>query len=191
MFEQKEYHDEVFSDLKVVEIDNSGKLFEDCGFKNCNFENVAFKNANMVNCTFSSCSIILPEVTNLTLDDVTFDDCKIVGFNFSTINNFNTSMKFIRSKLMTCSFISIDIRDTSFSECMIDDTVFRDSMLKNSNFEEVQFRFTSFVSNDLTKANFKNASGFQIDPCNNKLKGASFSALSALELVKYFDIKLV
>ncbi|MBU0994331.1 MAG: pentapeptide repeat-containing protein [Proteobacteria bacterium] len=89
MFEKKEYNHEVFSNLEIVGMDHSGKLFTDCRFENCHFETVVFKNIIMEHCVFSSCAIILPDMTNAAFDDVTFDDCKIVGCNFSTINNFN------------------------------------------------------------------------------------------------------
>jgi uncharacterized protein YjbI with pentapeptide repeats len=190
-FSDNGYCDELFSDLEIVDEDCSGIIFEGCTFENCSFEKVSFKGGLFETCVFKTCAIVLCDMTNSTLDGVSFEDCKIVGFNFSTLNNFNTAFSCRNSRLITCSFINIDIRNSGFAGCVIDDSVFRNCNLQKADFGGVTFRFTSFHANDLRHANFKDASGFQIDPCNNKMKGAFFTALSALELVKSFEIKLV
>ncbi len=101
------------------------------------------------------------------------------------------SFSFSSSKLVSCSFVGLDIRNTSFLGSIIDDTQFRECNLKGANFEGVKFKGTSFLSNNLFQANFKDASGFLINPCENRMKGSKFSHVSALELLRQFEIKFI
>lgn len=191
MFENDHYSEIVFREQEIKGALKSDIVFDECRFENCQFDTVTFKNTHFERCVFSACELTLPDVSNTIFDDVEFENCKVTGCNFSLINNFNTALKFNRSKLITCSFVRIDLRNTVFAGSVIDDAIFRDCNLTGADFEDVQFRLTEFSMNDLRKTNFKNASGFHLDPCTNKLKGAAFSSLSALELLKPFEIKIL
>ena len=191
MFEEKEYSEMTFVDLVCTGTDISGKEFQECIFKNCSFENVNFRNSIFENCEFDSCALILPDFKNTTIDDVDFIECKITGLNFGDMNDFSMAFGFNKSKLLSCSFVGLDIRDASFCNSMIVDSVFRECNLHKADFEGVAFKATSFSVNNLTCANFNDASGFFINPCENKLKGATFSIAAALELLKQFEIEYV
>lgn len=191
MFEDNDYSEMTFCDLKCVGTDISGKEFLECTFKNSVFENVMFRNCIFERCVFDSCSLILPGIGHSTFDDVHFQECKIAGLNFGDLNTFSISLGFDRSKLLSCSFVGLELKSTSFSNSQIVDTVFRECNLQKTDFEGVLFTSTIFSRNDLTHANFKDASGFFINPCDNKLKGATFSHTSALELLHQFGINFI
>ncbi len=191
MFEKDDYSEETFSEYVGEDIDLSGKEFQECIFNNCVFTNAVFRNCIFENCIFDSCSLILPDFMNTTLDDVEFKGCKITGLNFGTMNTICMSFCFENSKLLSCSFVGLTIKNTSFLNSIIVDSLFRECNLHKSDFEGVAFSATSFSVNDMTCVNFKDASGFYINPCENRLKGAMFSPANALELLKQFEIKYI
>ncbi len=191
MFHDYEYSEMTFSDMLCTGTDISGKEFYECVFKNCLFENAVFTNSIFENCEFDLCSLILPDFKNTTIDDVVFKECKITGLNFGEINDFSMSFTFKKSKLLSCSFVGLDLKNTTFTNSMIVDSVFRECNLHKSDFEGVAFKSTSFSVNDLSSSNFRDASGFFINPCDNRLKGATFSTAAALELLKQFEIEYV
>jgi len=191
MFEKNEYSETTFSDLKCVGTDISGIEFLECTFKSSVFEKVTFRNCIFEQCVFESCALILPGIGHSTFDDVQFLECKIAGLNFGDLNAFSVKLGFEKSKLLSCSFVGLDLKGTSFINSQIVDSVFRECNLQKSDFEGVLFRSTSFSRNDLTCTNFKDASGFFINPCENKLKGASFSLAGAMGLLNQFEINII
>jgi len=63
--------------------------------------------------------------------------------------------------------------------------------LIDANFDEVDLTGTIFHNSDLSKADFSNASNYDIDPKTNKIKKAKFSLPEALQLLRGFDITIV
>lgn len=190
LFNNNEFEDQEFSGVEVNECDLSGKEFEYCSFEGCVFDSVRLKHAVFENCKFISSSLMMTDVKQATFDGVIFKGCKITGINFSELNTFRMSLAFFNTKLLSCSFIGLDLPETPFEASVIDDTIFRECNLKNSSFKNTLFNSTTFSSNNLSKTNFKDATGFLINPCDNDLKGAIFTHLSAFELLKPFNLTI-
>ncbi len=160
--------------------------YEVCQFVNCNFTDVDLSNVNFLECEFDNCIFSSTKLINTAFKDVRFIECKLLGIDFGDVNPFLLKLSFDSCQLSLSSFYKLKLKGTNFSNSNLDDADFSETDLTKANFSGTSLKNTIFDRTNLIEADFRTAENYTIDPENNRLKKAKFSAdgLRGL-LVKY------
>ena len=84
---------------------------------------------------------------------------------------------------MACNFSELNMKHTRFHGSKLKECYFNGTHLVEANFGETDLEGTIFHHSDLSKADFKDAKNYSINPQSNTLKKARFSAAEALSLL--------
>lgn len=184
-----EYRDVVFTGH--FDGDWQKNAFEGCRFEKCSFETVAWERCRFQQCVFQDCRLLNVQPSSSKFHSVSFVGCKLAGFNFSRLDTKLLFDIVIRdSKLISCTFARLDLTKSTFLSNEMEDCLFDNADMRGLNFSGTVFGETHFRHCNLEKANFSDATGFIINPLENKVKGAVFSFSNALELLNIFEIVL-
>ena len=114
----------------------------------------------------------------------------MVGLEFHKCEQRFFSPKFKSCILLACNFSEMKIKKTPFQKCKIKECYFNGTDLSEANFSHADLEGSLFHHCNLSKADFRGAIHYSIDPQTNVLKKALFSAPEALSLLSYFDITI-
>ena len=89
--------------LKVDEYDN-------CTFVDCNFENQNFGNFTFVDTDFIDCNLSLTKVAYTAFKTVQFNNCKLLGVDFSECNTFLLNINFDSCLMNLTSFYQLKFK---------------------------------------------------------------------------------
>jgi len=178
-------------DLKITDLD---KLAHDSEYFDCEFIGLDLRDVNLSGCIFNdsifkSCNLSNVSLTNSSLSEISFKNCKMLGFNFNTLRSIN-NLKFYDSNLSFCILNSMKIRDVEFINCKLDDSDFSEGKFESISFEKSKLSGVNFSNSNLLNCNFSLASDYYIDPRFTKIKGSTFSMPEALSLLNSFEIKI-
>ena len=180
--------DQNFDKLNFT-LDPLGKgEYENCTFTNCNFEETNLTEFKFVACKFRDCNWSLAQLHGTVLREVKFMDCKMLGLQFETCNDFGLSFSFENCQLNHSTFFQMNIKKTVFKNCQVREIDFSESNLTNVIFDHCDLAQSIFVNTILDKADFRTAYNYSIDPENNRLKKAKFSILGISGLLDKYDI---
>lgn len=164
-----------FNKVVYTEKQTKHREFENCSFINCDFSNGEFLSCTFVGCTFKSCNLSLTKFPGSQLDNVTFNECKLLGIDFSDCTDFLFTVAFEECILDCCSFIRKTMRNTPFKECTVKEGDFSECDLSGSTFQNTDLLHSVFNQTKLNRVDFSSAYNFCIDPELNNIKGAKFS----------------
>lgn len=184
------YQNECFSYITNVKSDVSKRQFFNCVFRHCRFERSDFSGCNFINCQFIRCELYLVDVLDAGFRDSIFDECAIVGVEFSKCNASMLSFAFSRCVLDYSGFARTRIATTRFNSCSLRNVDFTGADLTGSSFANCDLSATRFAKSILDEADFESAYNFTIDPRLNRIKNASFSSHNIKGLLGCFDIKV-
>lgn len=137
---------------------------------------------------FEGKDLSLTKFKGARLQNVVFENCKLMGVNFSLVDPLLFSVQFKNCLLDMANFSGLDLKKTPFINCLIRDASFFESNLSDADFSGSNLLGTTFHHCNLTKANFASAQGYSINPLTNVLKGAKFSSPEVLSLLKHLEI---
>ena len=163
--------------------------YDNCTFTNCNFENIHASNIQFIECEFIDCNFSNAIVKDSAFKDVNFINCKMIGVKFNEVNPFLLQMSFKDCQLNFSSFYQLKIPNTKFTKCNLEEVDFTETNLTNSLFDKCELKRTIFDQTNIEKSDFRTAFGFEINPDNNRLRGARFSRSSIDGLL--FKYKIV
>ncbi|MGE5602658.1 MAG: pentapeptide repeat-containing protein, partial [Nitrososphaerales archaeon] len=83
--QQGEYSAEGFKSLDLAGARLAGKEFESCTFTRCTFREAVLETCKFRACTFRKCDLALVHVKGCTFVDTVFEDCQLVGVNWSEL----------------------------------------------------------------------------------------------------------
>ena len=180
---------------RVKSIDFTGKdlsssSFVNCIFENCNFTSSIWNNAIFSNCSFNTCNLSLLKLENCRLQHILFTDCKIVGAEFYKCEK---RFFFINSKnclILYSNFSDLNMKRASFQQSKIKESFFTATCLSEADFTHTDLQGTIFHQSDLSKADFRNAINYIIDPQTNKVKKGKFSFPEVTGLLHGFEIEI-
>ena len=167
------------------------KSFASCTFTTCKFEKTNLTDTDFEDCTFKNCELTICNLNATTLSDCTFEDCRLMGLDFSSINSLCFSPTFTSTMLDSCIFFKNRLKKINFTECTLRNCDFSSCSLIEMSFTQTRFQNTSFNENDMNKSDFTTASGYEINPYNNKVKGAYFSMPEVVSFLHFLGIKIV
>jgi len=165
------YNKQDFSNQKLP-----ARAYDGCTFEYCNFTVADISVITFLDCKFIACDFtkVMMKQTSFR-DDCVFENCKLLGANFSNCNSFMFSVAFTGCILSYASFYGFETKNMRFVDCKLMGTDFTDAILTGSEFLKCDLTDAIFDQTNLEKVDFRTAQHFTIDPFNNKLKEAKFS----------------
>jgi uncharacterized protein YjbI with pentapeptide repeats len=124
------------------------------------------------------------------LDKIVFNECKLMGVNFSDCADLLFSLKFEQCILDCCSFTRKSMRKTPFIDSTVKETDFAECDLSNSSFQNTDLSKSVFNRTKLNGVDFITAYNYSIDPELNSIKGAKFSIHGITGLLIKYDIHI-
>lgn len=180
--------DKVFRSLDLSQASCIGCSFNNCTFEHCTFIDSSWRTAQFHSCTFISCNINFVQLEGCLLQDVVFQECKLVGLEFCKCNKTFLSISIKQCVLLNCNVSDLDLRKTSFHKSNLKDCSFTNTNLTEADFTNTDLLGSIFHQCKLDKADFRNAKNYSINPHANTVKKAKFSYPEVLTLLAPLEI---
>ncbi|SFI36086.1 Pentapeptide repeat-containing protein [Paenibacillus sp. UNC496MF] len=194
MFNESEYYDESFGELRFEEEKLEGVRFYDCVFTDCHFAGTAFRDCKFSGCSFVRCDLNGVRIADTAFAQASFTGSKLVGVNWTEADWPRIAvpglLKFEGCTLNHATFIGLELPQCVFNGCLAKDVDFREANLAQADMRDTDFSESLFGDTDLRGADFSDAVNYQIDPGANRLSQAMFSLPEALSLLHHMDIRL-
>jgi fluoroquinolone resistance protein len=181
---------QVFLRKKAAEIFLRTGEFENCEFNECDFSGSDFTDVKFWGCCFLGCNLSLVLLNKTSLRDVKFINCKMLGLQFDTCNEFGLSFGFENCILDHSSFYKRKIKKTIFKDSRLHEVDFTECDISGSVFSQCDLLQTTFFNTILEKADLRSSYNYSIDPDQNRIKKAKFSFPGAAGLLDKFDIEI-
>lgn len=193
--DDQQYDGEQFARLAVQERTFSGVDFTACVFDHCTFTECTFSRCSFTDCRFRACDLSLVRVHGSRFTDVRFAASKLVGIDWTkagdaVISRLFLSVHFDDCLLSYASFFGLSLRRARFVGCTAREVDFREADLTEADCTGTDFADSKFHHTNLTKADFRRATNYTIDPTANTIAKARFSLPEAVALLRGFDIAI-
>ena len=187
---EKIHEDKTFSGIDYAEKKINYREFNNCEFINCNFQKCDLSNNDFVDCTFTGCNLSLALVNNTGIKSVRFIDCKLMGIQFNTTNDFLFSATFLNCHLDYSSFYQKKMKKFQFIDCSLKEVDFAEADMSLALLQNCDLLNASFVRTMLEKADLRTAVNYSFDPELNKIKKAKFSMPAVSGLLSKYNIDI-
>ena len=174
-----------YTDQKI-----NNREFEGCVFKNCDFSNSDLAYNTFIDCEFIDCNLSMTKLMSSSLKTVHFKNCKLLGIQFHTCDDFLFHVDFEECILDYSSFANKKMLKTKFTNSSLKEVTFIGTNLSNSIFENCNLAGAIFNDTQLLAVDFTTAYNYKIDPEFNPMKKAKFSTQGIPGLLEKYDIKI-
>lgn len=164
--------------------------YEYCSFQSCDFSDSDLSEIKFLETTFTDCNFSNANILKAYFQDISFKNCKLLGLHFETCTPFGFAIQFDHSMVNHASFYQMDLQNCSFKHCQLKGVDFTEADLTGIALIHCNLLDATFERSVLTKADFRNATDYSIDPNQNKIRGAQFSLPEVIGLLKIFGIKV-
>ena len=147
------------------------------------------RDRKFIDCIFENCQLSSVKLDGAVLQAF-FKNCMLEGINFFTAKRSLLSLAFESCLVRHSSFAELKLHNAKFTRCDFRNVDFSDADLTGADFSNSTFEDCVFRNTNLSKADFRGASGYFIDPTQNKIRGAHFSAPEVLNLLAPFEIEI-
>jgi len=182
--------DEAFNKEDFTQVSLAKGNYEECLFSNCNFSDCDLSGFSFSNCEFSDCNLSLAKLEKTALQDITFNNSKMLGLQFDRCNQFGIALSFTNCVLNHSVFYKTKIKKTFFINCQLQEADFTECDLNNSVFDNCDLTGATFEYTNLEKADFRSSWGYSINPENNRIKKARFTLSGLAGLLEKYDIDI-
>ncbi len=186
---ESSYEDQTFKVLDLGGVSLKKSVFDNVAFESCQFVKSDCEQAQFNGCRFKNCNLSLVNLKGCRLQQVIFEECKIVGLDFYKCDKI-LHVSFLKSILQTCNFTDLKMKGTCFSGSKLREVYFTHTDLSEANFAETDLQGTIFHQCNLTKSDFRHAKNYVIDLQVNSAKKSRFSFPEAISLLKCFDVEI-
>jgi fluoroquinolone resistance protein len=191
--DNEQYEGEQFARFVAQERTFSGVDFTACLFDHCAFIECTFYRCAFTDCRFRSCDLSLTKVHGSRFTDVRFAASKLVGIDWTkagdaVISKLFLSIHFDDCLLSYASFFGLTLPRARFVGCTAREVDFREADLTEADCTGTDFSGSKFHHTNLTKADFRRATDYTIDPTANTIAKARFALPEAVALLSGFDI---
>jgi len=192
---QNVYIQQNFKNINLAQARLNSKEFDNCIFKDCNFSETIFQNCKFYECEFTGCNLSLIKIKACNFFDVVFEDCKLIGINWTEATwpkvKLSSPFKFYKCSLNYASFFGLSMKEMIMTECSAKEVNFREADCTEANFSYTDFSGSLFNHTLLIRADFSEATNYDINVFENEVKKAKFSLPEAIRLLNYLDIEIV
>ncbi|MEO8587833.1 MAG: pentapeptide repeat-containing protein [Flavobacteriales bacterium] len=165
-----------------------GRTFEQCTFTRCDLARADFAKSKFIDCTFTGCDLSMVKLRGVSVQNVVFKECKLLGVDFSVCSEMLFGVRFDNCALDHSVFVDRKMSKTRFSKCSLKGVDLTGADLNEAVFADCDLLDAVFERTQLRKADLTSAQNFHIDPEKNPLKGARFSVDGALSLLGRYGV---
>ncbi len=164
-----------------------------CVFDRCVFTESAFSHCSFTDCRFTGCDLSLARVDGSRFTDTRFHASKLLGIDWTKAGDAVISKLFLSVHFDDCllnyaTFFGLTLRRGRFVGCVAREVDFREADLTETLCTTTDFTGSKFHHTNLTKADFRGATNYAINPATNTVMKARFSLPEAVSLLSGFDI---
>jgi fluoroquinolone resistance protein len=167
----------------------SGKEFYRCTFRNIQLHASRWTRTRLEECIFESCDLSHMNPSQLSLREVTFKNCKLMGVDWSGLESY-PEMRFESCNLRYASFSRLALNKTSFTGSVLSEASFVDTQLVDASFDGCELSGARFDRCDLRRASFADTRGLLLDPKSNNVKSARIPVEAALRLAESLGLHI-
>jgi fluoroquinolone resistance protein len=172
-------------------IDYTSNMLEEEEYEACTFRNCTFSDISRIvfsECQFELCNFSNAKAGLTSIRDCIFDECKLMGVNFSRTKDFGFAATFKNCNLNYVSFDKKKLNKSAFIRCNLQGANFTEADLSKCTISDSNFLEAVFMHTNLSGVDFTTNSHFLIDPNLNNIKKAKFAAHSLTGLLYLYDI---
>ncbi len=169
----------------------SNREFDRCSFNDCDFSDSEFIDCIFTECVFIDSNLSMSSLSGTTLQQASFERCKLLGIRFDACNPILFSPNFDNCTLDYSWFAGLNMPQVRFTGCSLKGVNFSDSKLKSADFSASNLDAAIFENTDLSGADMSSALNFNINPERNRLASAHFSMQNLEQLLAQYEIKIV
>jgi fluoroquinolone resistance protein len=193
--DNKEHHGQCFESLNLAGEELRDKNFFDCEFAHCNFSESKLLNCKFDGCRFTDSNLSTAKIKGSAFREVIFKSCKLVGIDWTSARwpsvSLTGQVEFDECILNSSSFFGLYLQELKLEACQAHDVDFTEADCEHASFIQTDFANSTFHQTKLMKADFTDASNYQIDIATNKITGAKFSLPEAVSLLHGLQIEIV
>jgi fluoroquinolone resistance protein len=190
-----EFSGETFERLNLVDTDVSGRRFYDCHFAHCNFSAAKLIDCLFDGCSFTECNLSNAVVKRSAFREVLFKSCKLVGIDWPSAKWPSVALsgliEFDECILNGSSFFGLTLQELKMEACQVHEVDFTETDCVDASFIQSNFESSTFHQTNLTRADFTDATNYQIDVFTNRIDDATFSLPDAINLLRSLPIKVI
>ncbi len=133
----------------------------------------------------------MPSSEALLFRGAEFQNCKMIGLDFTSCSPFLLELEFDQCALDYCLFGNLEIANTAFKHCRLIDTDFTKTDLSGAIFTGSNLSGAHFENTLLVNADFREAVSFNIDPEINNLRKAKFEKEQLDGLLQKYSLDII
>jgi uncharacterized protein YjbI with pentapeptide repeats len=164
------------------------RSFTDCTFENGRFAGGTWRQCRLTDCTFTRCDLSVAKWGHSTLLRVRFDGCKLIGIDWTAVQQRFLRLEFVDCLLDQSSFAAMNVSGTRFIRCSAVDVDFRDTNLASAVLDGTNLDRSEFLHTNLAGADLSGASNYAIDPTTNSVRKMIVSLPEAVGLLTGFGL---
>jgi fluoroquinolone resistance protein len=161
----------------------AGKELYRCTLRNIQLHASQWSRTRLEECVFESCDLSHAKTARLTLRDVSFKNCKLMGVDWSSLESYPV-VRFESCNLRYASFVRLALNKTCFLGSVLSEASFVETQLVDASFEGCELSAARFDRCDLRRASFADTRGLLLDTKINNVKGARIPVEAALRLAE-------
>ena len=162
--------------------------FEACVFEGVDWSGKDLRGARFEECTFVACDLSNMRTLGLGLQDVTFRESKLVGFDFASCNALGFRVHMEDCIADDVNGEATDVRNVTRKGGRAHGADFTGANLEGLAFDGVDLTGALFGQTKLAGADFRTATGWRIRPDENCIRGAKFRRDDLSDLVEGWDL---
>ncbi len=194
LFNQDDISDNKFEKIKFSE-NVLGKKFFDCEFVRCDFTEITLEKCQFTDCNFIECNLSLIKVTLSAFINVAFDQCKMVGVNWTAAKwpqfKLESPISFYHCNISESSFYELGLSHLVLESCKAHHVDFRSADVSHASLAYTDFMGSYFGETNLSSADLVGSENYSINVLENEIKGAKFSLPDAVDLLGPLGIKII
>jgi len=164
--------------------------YELCTFNGLDLKSFDLSYFTFIDCTFTDCDLSNTNLNRTALREVHFEKCKMLGLSFNHCNEFLFQVSFSECSLDLSSFYQCSLKKTKLINCSLKEVDFSEADLTAAFLDNSLLERAIFNQTILEKADFRSAMHFNIDPIQNRIRGAIFSRENVDGLLGALGIEL-
>ncbi len=184
------HQNKVFEKVTYSQKEIKNREFESCTFQQCDLSESNFIGCRFIDCTFSSCNLTMLKLNRCTMSNALFRDSKILGVNFSNCEDSLFSVRFEGCVADYASFMNKKMAKTVFRQTSLKQVNFANAVLTQAVFDGCDLYDATFNRTQLNEADFRTARNYIIDPENNPVRKAKFSAYGLVGLLTKYNLHI-
>jgi uncharacterized protein YjbI with pentapeptide repeats len=124
--------------------------FDAYHFINCDFGEANLGNLRFTDCLFERCNLSTAKLAGTALQNVAFDECKLLGLQFTACRDMLFGVHFDQCQMRYASFAGRTMPTTRFVGCQLEEADFADVDLTEAIFQECALAGSVFQNTRLT-----------------------------------------